>query len=148
MISKYFINPLLSALLLLGLSSFIVNSAFADGAKHKLVIQVSTDDARTQKIAMNNAVNLQKLYGPDNIDIEIVAYGPGLKMLTAKSDFSKRVQSLAIQDIKFSACMNTMTKMKKKLGHLPKLSEGVGTVKAGVARIIELQEEGYSYVRP
>ena len=69
-------------------------------------------------------------------------------MLTAKSEFSKRVQSLAIQDIKFSACMNTMNKMKKKLGHLPKLSEGVDTVKAGVARIMELQEEGYSYVRP
>jgi len=138
---------LLSTLVLFSLS-FFSNIAFADGSKHKLVIQVSTDDARTQKIAMNNAVNLQKLYGPDNVDIEIVAYGPGLKMLTAKSDFSKRVQSLAIQDIKFSACMNTMNKMKKKLGHLPKLTEGVGTVKAGVARIMELQEEGYSYVRP
>ncbi len=142
-------NPLtkLFALLILSIS-LLSNTAFADGAKHKLVIQVSTDEARTQKIAMNNAVNLQKLYGPDNVNIEIVAYGPGLKMLTAKSEFSKRVQSLAIQDIKFSACMNTMNKMKKKLGHLPKLSEGVDTVKAGVARIMELQEEGYSYVRP
>ncbi len=43
--------------------------------KNKLVIQVSTDDARTQRIALNNAVNLQKLYGVDNIQIEIVAYG-------------------------------------------------------------------------
>ena len=141
---KRLLTPLFAIIFLLGLTF----NASADGAKHKLVIQVSTDEARTQKIAMNNAVNLQKLYGPDNVDIEIVAYGPGLKMLTAKSDFSKRVQSLAIQDIKFSACMNTMNKMKKKLGHLPKLTEGVGTVNAGVARIVELQEEGYSYVRP
>ncbi len=142
-------NPLtkLFALLILSIS-LLSNTAFADGAKHKLVIQVSTDDARTQKIAMNNAVNLQKLYGPDNIDIEIVAYGPGLKMLTTDSIFTQRVKSLSVQDIKFSACMNTMNKMKKKMGHLPKLSEGVGTVQAGVARIIELQEEGYSYVRP
>mgnify|MGYP001549710798 FL=1 len=47
-------------------------------AAHKIVIQVSTDDPLTQKIALNNAVNLQKHYGVDNVAIEIVAYGPGL----------------------------------------------------------------------
>ena len=141
---KTLLTPLLTVLLLLG----VAFSATADETKHKLVIQVSTDDARTQKIAMNNAVNLQKLYGPDNVDIEIVAYGPGLGMMTAKSEYANRVKSLAVQDIKFSACMNTMNKVKAKKGHLPKLSEGVGTVTAGVARIIELQEQGYSYVRP
>ena len=148
MITKGFLSSLIGALLFFGMASFISSNAFAEGAKHKIVIQVSTDDARTQKIAMNNAVNLQKLYGLDEVDVEIVAYGPGLKMLTAKNEFAKRVKSLATQDIKFSACMNTMNKMSKKLGHLPKLTEGVGTVKAGVARIMELQEKGYSYVRP
>ena len=142
-IMKKLLTPLLAMFIVFGFTA-----TNADGAKHKLVIQVSTDNARTQKIAMNNAVNLQKLYGVDNVDIEIVAYGPGLGMLTEKSKFADRVKSLAMQDIKFSACMNTMTKMKKKFGHLPKLSEGVGTVKAGVARIMELQEKGYSYVRP
>ena len=124
------------------------DKANANEVQHKLVIQVSTDDPRTQKIAMNNAVNLQKLYGIDNVDIEIVAYGPGLGMLTKKSEYASRVKSLVMQDIKFSACMNTMNKIKAKKGHLPKLTEGVGTVKAGVARIMELQEQGYSYIRP
>jgi len=136
-----------ATLLILGFYFGAISNASAD-TMHKLVIQVSTDDLKTQKIAMNNAVNLQKLYGMDNIEIEIVAYGPGLKMLTAKSKYADRVKSLAMQDITFSACMNTMNKMKKKLGHLPKLTEGVGTVKAGVARILELQEQGYSYIRP
>ena len=142
------IKAILVSLLTASFFFGIVNTASADGAKHKLVIQVSTDDPRTQKIAMNNAVNLQKLYGLDDVDIEIVAYGPGLKMLTQKSEYAARVKSLAVQDIKFSACMNTMNKIKKKTGHLPKLTEGVGTVKAGVARILELQEQGYAYIRP
>ncbi len=142
------INSILTALLPVLLLIGFTTTASADEVKHKLVIQVSTDDPRTQKIAMNNAVNLQKLYGVDNVDIEIVAYGPGLKMMTANSEYAARVKSLAVQDIKFSACMNTMNKMKKKLGHLPKLAEGVGTVKAGVARIMELQEQNYSYIRP
>ena len=142
---KGLITPFLAIALLFSFASTTVNAA---EKKHQLVIQVSTDDLRTQKIAMNNAVNLQKLYGIDNVDIEIVAYGPGLGMLTKKSKYAKRVQSLAVQDIKFSACMNTMNKVKKKIGHLPKLTEGVETVTAGVARIMELQEQGYSYVRP
>ena len=143
-ITQKIITSLLTVFLLFGLAS----NVSADDAKHKIVIQVSTDDPRTQKIAMNNAVNLQKLYGVDDVDIEIVAYGPGLGMLTQKSKYADRVKSLALQDIKFSACMNTMNKIKKKTGHLPKLTEGVGSVKAGVAQIMELQEQGYSYVRP
>jgi len=133
--------------LLMSLFVFGNLNVFA-GTPHKVVIQVSTDDPRTQKIALNNAVNLQKLYGIDNIKIEIVAYGPGLGLLTTKSKQADRVKSLAVQDITFSACKNTMNKVKRKTGKMPVLLEGVGKVKAGVARIIELQEQGYAYIRP
>ncbi len=146
--TKKFSPLLIPTILALFLFIGFMSGANADDKKHHLVIQVSTDDLRTQKIAMNNAVNLQKLYGVDNVDIEIVAYGPGLGMMTTKSEHATRIKSLALQDITFSACANTMNHMKKKTGKLPILSEGVGTVKAGVARIMELQEQGYSYIRP
>ena len=116
--------------------------------KNKIVIQASTDDPRTQKIALNNAVNMQKLYGIDNIQIEIMAYGPGLGLLTKKSTQASRVTSLAMQDIAFSACGNTMKKVAEKSGKMPELLEGVGQVTAGVARIMELQQQGYAYIRP
>lgn len=117
-------------------------------AEHKLVIQVSSDDEKTQALALNNAVNLQKEYGPENIDIEIVAYGPGLTILTDPGKQKDRVASLAKQDIHFSACANTMSSIKAKTGNEPKLVQGVKIVPAGVKRIIELQEQGYSYIRP
>jgi intracellular sulfur oxidation DsrE/DsrF family protein len=116
--------------------------------EHKIVIQVSTDDPRMQKIALNNAVALQKTYGLDNIAVEIVAYGLGLSLLTKKSGQADRVESLAMSDITFSACGNTMNKVAEKSGKMPVLLEGVGQVPAGVARIMELQEQGYAYVRP
>jgi len=119
-----------------------------DGPAHKIVIQVSTDNPRTQKIALNNAVNLQKALGQDNVAIEIVAYGPGLSLLTDKSRQGRRVSSLAMQDITFSACGNTMKKVAKKSGKMPVLLDGVRVVQAGVLRIMELQEQGYAYVRP
>jgi intracellular sulfur oxidation DsrE/DsrF family protein len=144
-------NQVLKPLLLMMLSSMLMFSAqlSADShTKNKIVIQVSTDDPRTQKIALNNAVNMQKLYGIDNIDIEIVAYGPGLGLLTSKSGQASRVTSLAMQDITFSACGNTMKKVAEKSGKMPELLEGVGQVTAGVARIMELQQQGYAYIRP
>ncbi|MBT8439495.1 MAG: hypothetical protein HKP55_13225 [Gammaproteobacteria bacterium] len=117
-------------------------------ADNKVVIQVSSNDPLTQKIALNNAVNLQKALGMDNVEIEVVAYGPGLGMLTKKNDQSQRVASLAAQDIKFSACGNTIKKMTKKSGKAPVLTDGVEVVPGGVIRIMELQQQGYAYVRP
>ncbi len=115
---------------------------------HKVVIQVSSGDPKVQRLAINNAVNLQKAYGIDNVRIELVAYGPGLSILTPKGGEAQRVKSLAEQNIRFSACRNTMAHIERKTGKTPRLVEGVKVVRAGVARIIELQESGYSYVRP
>ena len=140
---------LLKIATLLLLPFFLVATAHAqENTANKLVIQVSTDDVITQKIALNNAVNLQKLYGLDNIVIEIVAYGPGLQLLTENSVMASRVESLAMQEITFSACENTMEDQHKRTGKMPVLLDGVGTVNAGVAHIMELQQHGYAYIRP
>ena len=142
----YWLPGLIFCLLALA-GQWAVAGSVAEPA-HKLVIQVSTDDRKTQAIALNNAVNLQKMYGLDNIAIEIVAYGPGLSLLTVDSSQAPRVASLSFQDVTFSACGNTMEKIKKDTGKLPVLIEGVGIVPAGVSRILELQELGYAYIRP
>lgn len=124
--------------------------AVKEPGMHKVVIQVSSADPKTQTIAINNAVNIRKALGRDNVDVEIVAYGPGLSMLTAnpKNKNAVRVTSLAMEGVKFDACGNTMKKIEKKTGHMPKLAEGVTVVPGGVIKIMQLQEAGYSYVRP
>ena len=121
--------------------------AFGDHTEHKLVIQVSTDDLRAQQTALTNIVNIQKHYGIDNIEIELVAFGPGYRMLTPQSTLASRIASLAMQEVTFTACLNTLISVKEKTGFMPKLIDGVTTTKAGVVRIIELQEHGYSYVK-
>lgn len=117
---------------------------------HKVVIQVSSADPKVQTIAVNNAVNIRKALGRDNVDVEVVAYGPGLGLLSAspKNKNAQRVTSLAMEGVKFDACGNTMKKIQKKTGHMPKLAEGVTVVPGGVIKIMQLQEAGYSYVRP
>lgn len=130
----------------------MTTAAAADdmGAPNKVVIQVSTADPAVQKLAINNVVNLTKAFPPGEVAIEVVAYGPGLSILTTakKNKQMNRVASLAKSDITFSACANTMKAFEKKTGHKPKLINGVKIVPGGIVRIMQLQKEGYAYIRP
>jgi len=139
------------SLFLSGLLSAVVpvDAAQAQGQpKHRVVIQVSSDDPQTQNMVLANAANLKNYYGADNVVVEIVAYGPGLGLVTKESDRAERIGKLAQEDVHFSACGNTIKQVTKTKGEAPQLLPGVDVVPAGIARIMELQEQGYSYVRP
>jgi len=115
---------------------------------HKIVIQVSTADTQVQKIALNNAVNVRKKFGVDEVQVEIVVYGPGLTMLIKGGEYAEQISSMAMQGVRFSACHNTIEAVKRKTGKIPELVDGVEVVPSGVGRIVSLQEQGYAYVRP
>ena len=147
-IFKYLSAMLLAVIVALGLANIVQaeNEAFEE--VHRLVVQVNSDSMDLQDHVLSNIVNLQKHYGLDNIEIEVVAYGPGIWMVTDKSNFASRVESLMMQNVVFTACGNTMDTIETKSGSRPTLLDGVETTKAGIARIIELQEQGWSYLSP
>lgn len=115
---------------------------------HNMVIQLSEDNEKVANLALNNAVNVQKELGMDEINIEVVAYGPGLKMLVKGSPVAQRIKDLSVQNISFAACGNTAKKWEKDTGVKVVLTEGAHMVPAGIVRILELQEHGYGYIRP
>jgi intracellular sulfur oxidation DsrE/DsrF family protein len=114
-------------------------------AEHFAVFHISTGDAFAQKLILNNAQNLQNFYGPDKVMIEVVAYGPGLRSLFRENTQAKRIQRMADSGITFSACANTMKNMGRDT---PSLHKAAKVVPGGVVRIMELQEAGWSYIRP
>ncbi|MBU0654522.1 MAG: DsrE family protein [Gammaproteobacteria bacterium] len=148
------IHQYLSAILLAVVVSLgLVNSVHAEDETateqiHQLVIQINSDSMDEQDHVLSNIVNLQKYYGLDNIEIEVVAYGSGIWLVTDKSNFANRVESLMMQNVVFTACGNTMDSVEAKSGARPTLLDGVEITKAGIARIIELQEQGWSYLSP
>lgn len=115
---------------------------------HKVVIQISNDNAKQHELALSNTVNLQTHYGIDNVIIEVVAFGPGISILTKKSALSQRIESLSMQEVTFYACTITLNALEAKAGKKVELSKGVKSTPSGVARIVELQEQGFSYLRP
>lgn len=114
-------------------------------AKKKVVIQVSDADPKKWALALNNAANVQEDLGRENVEVEIVAYGPGLGMLKLESEVGERVKSALGEGVKVVACENTMRKQKLTQGDmLPDL----GYAKAGVVELMSKQAEGYAYIRP
>ena len=104
-------------------------------------------------LALSNAVNVAQHYSEmgQEVEIEVVAYGPGLHMLRADtSPVKDRVKSIAesLTSVVFTACGNTKTTMEKTEGKPVELLPQAKIVKTGVARIMELQEQGWIYVRP
>jgi intracellular sulfur oxidation DsrE/DsrF family protein len=121
--------------------------------QHRLVIQVDTNDAAAMNLALNNAANVDQYYSDrgEPVEIEIITFGPGLHMLREDtSPVKDRIKSLAENRpaVQFKACGNTQENMsnveKKKIPLVAQAS----VVPSGVVRIMELQEQGWSYVRP
>ena len=112
---------------------------------NKVVMQVSDGDPGKWNLALNNARNLQADLGAKNVEIEIVAYGPGIGMLKSDSTVGNRVSEALSSGVKVVACENTMR--GQKLAKTDML-DGIGYVGAGVVEIMQRQQQGWSYLRP
>ncbi len=118
-------------------------------AEAHLILQLSDADPQSQSAVLSIANNLIKHYGgPEFIDIEIVTFGPGLKLLYADNPNAERISSLLANDVRFIACQNTINTIARKSGKSPDIIKTAITVPAGVAHIITRSTEGYVVVRP
>jgi hypothetical protein len=134
---------------------FAGSALAADTKPHRVAIQVNQNDPQVMNLALNNASNVLEYYRAKNQDVEIdiVAYGPGLHMLRADTspvqDRLKRLKEMAFPNkIQFSACNNTKQGMEKAEGHAISVIPDATIVPSGVVQLMELQEQGWSYVRP
>lgn len=136
-----------SALLMLG------SAVWADDGVHKLALQVSDNDPQKMNTVLNVASNVARHYSEigEEADIKIVAFNAGLHMFRADtSPVSDRMKSFvqSMPNVSFEACDNTRQGMAKKEGKDIPLLEGVEIVPAGAVTLMELDEDGYTILRP
>jgi uncharacterized protein len=122
---------------------------------HRIVFQVSQNDPGRMNLTLANTANAIKYYTDkgESVQVKVVAYGPGLNMLRedtspVKDRIKKLKASGAGAEIRFSACHNTEMAMQKKEGHTIPIIPEATMVPSGVVRLTQLQEEGWSYIRP
>ncbi len=113
--------------------------------KPRIVLQVSDNDPARWSLALNNAKNAQDDVGKQNIDIEIVAYGPGINMLKMEATTATRVSQAIKSGISIVACENTMSAQKLNKADM---NPSISYVPAGVIQLMNRQQQGWAYIRP
>ena len=120
---------------------------------HHLVLQVDTNEPAMMNLALNNATNVAQYYKDlgEKVEIEVVTFGPGLHMLRDDtSPVKARIKAIkeSTPSISFKACGNTQENMHKvENKEIPIIPEAT-IVKSGVVSVMELQEKGWTYVKP
>ena len=120
---------------------------------HRLILQVNSNEPAMMNLALNNASNVVQYYKDlgEKVSVEVVTFGPGLHMLREDtSPVKARIETLALSspEISFKACGNTRENMSRaESKEIPLISQA-NIVKSGVVRVMELQEHGWTYVKP
>lgn len=120
---------------------------------HRLALQITDANPTSMNMVLNVAGNVMSHYQEkgEKIEIKVVAFGPGLMMLRAdKSPVKERLVGFmkTHKSIEFDACNNTLQAMAKKEGKMPPLLPGVTVVPAGAVDLLELNEQGWTIIRP
>jgi len=87
----------------------------------------------------------------EKVRIEVIAFGPGLHMFRDDtSPVKARIETMALStpEISFKACGNTQQNMRKAENKDIKLIPQAQLVPSGVVRVMQLEEKGWSYVKP
>ena len=124
-----------------------------DKKLHHLVLQVNMNDPAMMNLALNNATNVAQYYKDlgEKVSIEVVTFGPGLNMLRDDtSPVKARIKAIKEGNpaISFKACGNTKENMQKAENKEISLIPEATVVRSGVVRVMELEEAGWTYVRP
>jgi uncharacterized protein len=121
--------------------------------EHHLILQVNTNDPAAMNLTLNNAMNVAQYYkgAGENVKIEVVTFGPGLNMLRDDtSPVKTRIETMALStpEISYKACGNTQENMRKAENKDIPIIPQAEVVKSGVVQIMQLQERGWTYVKP
>jgi intracellular sulfur oxidation DsrE/DsrF family protein len=121
--------------------------------EHHLILQVNSNDPAAMNLALNNATNVTQYYQQtgEPVKIEVVAFGPGLHMLREDtSPVKARIETMSLSnpEISFKACGNTRDNMHKTESKDIAIIPQAEVVTSGVVHIMELEEQGWTYVKP
>ncbi len=100
---------------------------------------------------LRNVKNHLNALGDKNINLIIVTHSSGAFTLVDGSQdkrgrsFESTIQTLANRGVKFEICANTIRGKKIDKN---KINLNATVVPSGVARVADLQQRGYSYVKP
>jgi hypothetical protein len=116
--------------------------------EHRMVMQLSDNDASKRALILSVANNVLKELGADQVALDVVTFGPGIELLREGSSERARVDSLITQGVRFDICMNTVESVERETGMKFPMNPRAHPVPAGAVQILILVENGYTLLRP
>jgi uncharacterized protein len=115
----------------------------------RVALQISDHGSIRQTMVLSVANNLVNHYGLGNVDVEIVAFGPGLTLLQQNSQFTDRITRLARdQGVRFSYCQITVDATEARERQPMLLVSEASSTPSGAVRIVDLVNQGYVHIAP
>ncbi|GBE00121.1 DsrE/DsrF-like family protein [bacterium BMS3Abin07] len=113
----------------------------------KVVFHMDMDNTPTFELAVGNIANLQKDVGPENARVSLLANGNAVKHFVKEANikYLSLLEELHTKGVKFYLCNNSLNKHGLKKEQMFDFCE---VVPAGVTKLVELQKEGYAYIKP
>ena len=111
---------------------------------HQVLFALSSGDDVDWKLTLNNIRNLMSGLAPESVEVEVVAFGPGISFLKKESAEASEIAALELKHVRFVACETAMHKANLSLVDL---DSGVETVPSGIVEVVRRQEQGWTYIK-
>jgi intracellular sulfur oxidation DsrE/DsrF family protein len=124
--------------------SLLPTTAAAQAKAHHVLFAVTSADEADWHLAMGNMRNLISGLPPDSVEVELVAFGPGLNIVKKGSSVEEDIKKMEEKHVTFVACQNAM-----RAQHITgaDLIDGVGQVPAGIIEVVTKQEQNWVYIK-
>jgi intracellular sulfur oxidation DsrE/DsrF family protein len=118
--------------------------ATAQSKPHRVIFALTSNDDADWQLTLGNIHNLLSGLAPDTVEVELVAYGPGIAFVRKDSSAASGIEALEALHVRFLACENSM-----RAHHLTAadLLPGVEPVPSGIVEVVTRQESGWSYIK-
>lgn len=114
---------------------------------YKAVFHVDQKDGQVFNLALNNVINLLKAIPGQEHELIVLLNGPAVGLMAREeaASFLERIQGLLTQGVRFQVCENALKNFE--ISH-DSLVAGCRLIPAGIVGLIELQNQGFAYIKP
>lgn len=114
---------------------------------YRAVFHVDQKDGQVWQLALNNVTNLLSAIPGQDHDLVVLLNGPAVSLMAEEeaAPFAEQVRGLAARGVRFLVCENALQRFGVSRECLLAQCQ---VIPAGIVGLIDLQGQGFAYIKP
>lgn len=115
--------------------------------QYRAVFHVDQKEEPVFSLAINNVINLLNAIPEQEHELIVLLNGPAVGLMTREAavPFGERIQGLVAQGVRFQVCDNALKRFEvSRESLIPECQ----IIPAGIVGLIDLQNQGFAYIKP